>query len=157
MNRVKSFDELKNPPIFLHHGTECENIPSICKSGILPSSEEMANPYTKKGAFDISHVEDTEGNVSMAVDLKDSIFFIVANRKTKEEWMKPQCILRVATYKLDRDKLFFRDLFKTEYGEGKYMDVVPPEALEGYLERAFSTDKKGKLKVVETWKLCPIK
>jgi hypothetical protein len=122
----------------------------------MPGSREMANPYTIETATGKSFLSDTEGNVSMATKMKDSVFFIVANRRTKEEYMKPQCILRIATYKLDENKLFFRPLFSDDHGEAKYMDVVPPESFEGYLERSFDTDSKGNLQVKETWKMCPL-
>lgn len=145
--------DMDDLPEFLYHGTDCKNVESICEKGIMPGSYETCNIYTKEDSLGKSHVEDCMGNVSMAVDMKDAIFFIVANRKTREELALPQCIFKIRTSRLPRERLAFRDLFREDLGEAKLYYEVPPLALDGYLVRSF-TEEKGKLKVKEEWKKC---
>jgi len=160
MTVVKHSSEMKKLPEFLYHGTECKNVESICKEGIRPGTYETCNPYTKKTLMGDSFVEDCIGNVSMATDMRDAIFFIVANRNTAEEHMRPQCILKIRTSELPQERLFFRDLLSTKMGEAKLVERrghpsgVPPTAIEGYMERTFIKGKKG-LDVKEEWKRCP--
>lgn len=154
---VKHSSEMDELPEFLYHGTDCKNIDSICEKGIMPGSYDTCNPYTKADGLGKSHVEDCIGTVSLAVDMKDAIFFIVANRRTKEEFDQPQCILKIKTNKLDTNKLFFRNLFHEDLGEAKLLWDVPPEAIEGYLVRTFDWKVKGDDKVKEEWKRCPLK
>jgi len=152
---VTHASEMKKLPEFLYHGTDCANIPSICKKGILTGRYDTCTPYTKRAGLGQSFVEDCIGNVSMAVDPKDAIFFIVANRNTKEEFLKPQCILKVRTEKLDTNRLLFRELFDKPNAEAKLFRDVPPEAIEGIQIRTF--EQKGKkLNVKEEWKTCDL-
>ena len=154
MSVTYAFD-MDRLPEYLYHGTDCSNISSICEKGILTGSYKTCNPYSEETGTGQSFVEDCIGNVSMAVDPKDAIFFIVANRKSREEFLKPQCILKVRTDKLDTDRLLFRELFNKENGEAKLFRDVPPEAIEGIQIRTF--EQKGKkLNVKEEWKTCDL-
>jgi len=154
MTTFKHSSEMKKLPEFLYHGTDCKNVESICEHGIRPGNYETCNPYSRADTTGASHVDDCLGNVSMAVKESDAIFFIVANRGM-EGWNKPQCIFKIRTSKLPKEKLFFRDLSGTKLGEAKLMDRngVPPLAIEGYKVREFH--EKGK--ATETFHKCRVR
>jgi len=147
--------DMKKLPEYLYHGTECSNVPSICSKGILTGTYDTCNPYTKTAGLGQSFADDCIGNVSMATNPKDAIFFIVANRNSREEYLKPQCILKVRTEKLDTSRLLFRDLFAKRNAEAKLFRDVPPEAIEGILVRTFDSGGED-LKVKEEWKTCAL-
>lgn len=153
---VRASEMLALPPI-LYHGTECTNVDSICEKGILVGTPETCNPHSKEDSLGGSHIEDCIGNVSMATDPKDAVFFVVASRKSREEFLRPQCIFEVRTMFLDHEKLLFRELMDKPLSEAKYYGRIPPAALVGYLERSFTEDEKGRLKVKEEFKYCPLK
>lgn len=155
MVKVVHASEMKKLPRYLYHGTECKNVRSICEKGLHVGTYKTCNPYTEETGLGQSFVEDCIGNVSMATKENDAIFFIVANRKTKEEWQAPQCIFQIDTTRLDEDKLFFRDLMSTKLGEAKYFDDVPMKAITSFKVRSFDKDKKGKTIVVEKEHYCP--
>jgi hypothetical protein len=154
---VKSAMEMRELPEFLYHGTDCKNVESICDRGILPGNWKTCNPYTKKTTLGQSFVQDCLGNVSMAKKERDAIFFVVANRETREEHLLPQCIFKIRTSMLPQERLMFRDLFSTKNGEAKLVGnrIVQPEAIEGYKMRTFSEGKKG-LKVTEEFRRCKV-
>jgi hypothetical protein len=152
---VTPASDMEQVPLVLWHGTDCQNIASICQRGLSPGTPETCNPYTKNTSMGQSFVSDCVGNVSMAVDMKDAVFFVVANASDRKSFLKPQCLIRVDSYKLDQSKLFFRELFGKRNKEAKYFGVVPPEAFSGYLERSFTEEGK-KVSVKETWKMCPL-
>lgn len=154
--RIKLASEMNRLPEFLYHGTDCKNVRSICENGLYVGSYKTCNPYTKASSTGESYVEDCIGNVSLAVDEKDAIFFIVANATNQEEFLRPQCIIKVDTSKLTDYKLMFRDMFGKPYKEAKYWADVPPEAIEEVKIRLFETDKKGELKAIERIQRCPI-
>jgi hypothetical protein len=149
--------EMGSLPAFLYHGTDCKNVESICENGLYMGSYETCNPYTKETGVGTSFVEDCIGNVSLAVDEKDAIFFIVANAKTQEEFLRPQCIIKVRTSLLNENKLMFRELFGKPLKEAKYWSDIDPGAIEEVKVRTFETSKKGKLKAIERIEHCKVR
>lgn len=145
-------------PEFLYHGTDCKNVHSICEEGIRPGTYETCNPYTVKTSTGQSFRDDCLDNVSMAKKESDAIFFIVANRDTREEMFQPQCIFKIWTNDLPKERLFYRDLFGKKNGEAKLFGRmgVPPEAIAGYHKREFVHDEKGEMQVKDSWESCAI-
>lgn len=134
-----------------YHGTRLENATTIMRDGIKRTTYETVQEYTIKD----EHAADAIGNVSMARYETDAILFTAmgwierAEKGVAGQIPESQAIFEVNPHYLDRDKMFFRDLFGRPYGELKYFDDIPPEAIMGVKVRKFYRDEKGKLKEIE--------
>jgi hypothetical protein len=139
----------------LFHGTIIENTALICKEGIKRGSFERIGEISKHDPMiGEERLDDCIGTVSMSRNQKGAIFFACAWRPMTEiKGDHGQAIFEVDPSKLDKNKMFFRDMFGKRFAEVKYIDDIPPEAIKRVFIRKFNWEDE-EMKVQEKYITC---
>jgi len=144
--RSKHFDTL-------YHGTPLENAINICKHGIKRGTYQRMGNVSLEDPLGVDRVSDCVGSVSLSKDLKSSIFFAAAWRDASTIKNSPgQAIFEIDASKLDKNKMFFRNMFGKPWAEVKYIGDIPPSAIKRIFVRKF--DWKDGLNVEEKYVTC---
>ena len=84
----------------------------------------------------IDRTNDCVGIVNLSKNQKDAIFFACGWKENAKN--EPgHAIFEVDASKLDKDKMFFRNMFGKPWSEVKYLDDIPPEAIKKVFIRKF--------------------
>jgi hypothetical protein len=127
--RSKSFDTL-------YHGTIIENTASICKEGLKRGTPDRIGYVSREDPMGLDRTDDCVGIVNLSKNKKSAIFFACGWRQTAKG--EPgQAIFEIDASKLDRSKMFFRNMFGKPWAEVKYLDNIPPEAIKQVFIRKF--------------------
>ena len=138
--RSKHFDTL-------YHGTIIENSAKICKEGLKRGTPERMGYVSREDPMGLDRTYDCIGTVSMSKDRKDAIFFACGWRETARG--EPgHAIFEIDASKLDKDRMFFRNMFGKPWAEVKYLKDIPPDAIKNVFIRRFHWTSDD-LKVVE--------
>ena len=147
-SRSKHFDTL-------YHGTIIEKTALICKEGIKRGSFERIGEISKHDPMiGDERIDDCIGTVSFSRNLKGAIFFACAWRPMEHlAGDHGQAIFEVDPSKLDKNKMFFRDMFGKRFAEVKYIGDIPPDAIKRVYLRKFSW-KDNDMNVEEKYVTC---
>ena len=142
--RSKHFDTL-------YHGTLIKNAASVCKEGIKRGEYERVGEISRTDEIigPNERIADCIGTVSMSKNQKGAIFFACAYDIMNKEG---QAIFEIDPSKLDKNHMFFRDMFNKKYAEVKYIGDIPPQAIKRVLLRKFTWEPE--LEVEETYRTC---
>ena len=140
--RSKHFDTL-------YHGSIIENAAAICKDGIKAGTLDRIGQISKEDPIiGDERIDDCIGTVSMSRNQKGAIFFACAwlpmNKIATED--HGQIIFEIDPSKLDKNKMFFRDMFGKKNAEVKYIGDIPPDAIKRVYIRKFTWVGEGKKK-----------
>jgi len=145
--RSKHFDTL-------YHGSIIEHMASICRQGIKRGTIDRVGQVSREDPIIGSdRIMDCLGTVSMSKNQKDAIFFAASWQMKPRGEERGQAIFEIDPKQLNKNNMYFRDMFGKRYAEVKYIGDIPPKAIKRVFIRRFKWTEDDFI-VDEYYKTC---